>query len=149
MDKLSEIIERLERATDPSRDLADDVLLACGWSVIEFGALDNPSHEWLAPDESTTYVGGDHPNPLASLDAAVSLVPEGMMYGLAGPWVYTADHEDETKRGRQIWEAAVDDGDNFCGDIESLTDFDNSGQGPTPAIALCIASLKARAVKEG
>lgn len=127
---LDELIKRLESATGPDRALADDVLLACGWSMIEFGALDNPSYEWIAPDESTTYVGGDQPNPLASLDAALTLVPEGWARGVMWSDIH----------GIEAW-------------VQERPGYTTCHQGYSPdgdtstkcaALALTIAALKAR-----
>ena len=121
----ADLIARLEALTGPDQEVADEVLLACGWSMIEFGALDNPSYEWLAPDESTTYVGGDHPNPLASLDAALTLRPDDQ-------WE---------------WELSW----NSYGATAKLGDprLYLEGEHKIPAIALCVAALKARAQEEG
>lgn len=138
---IEELIGKLEQATGPDRELADEVLLACGWTV------DHEDHEgviWRATNGDL--IAGDH-NPLASLDSALTLVPEGHMHAIAGPWRYSEHHHDRDLWGKPIWYAAVSD-ELHGVDVESLDDFDHSGKGPTPAIALCIAALKARTSME-
>lgn len=136
-----DLIERLEMATGPDR------------------RLDFAIHNHLFPpdpvrvtdvklppgfgDDALSHAMDDRPSYTASIDAALTLVPEGFMAALAGPWVWSTETE---RAGQPIWEAAVtDEGSSFEeSNISDLTDFAISGQGSTPAIALCIAALKAR-----
>lgn len=71
------------------------------------------------------------PNYLASLDAAMSLVPEGMWHEIKGPRRYlnipTASPNYWSAR-LEAWDAGAE----------------GMGWGATPAIALCAAALKAR-----
>ena len=67
---LQKLISRLE-AEEPSRELADEVLLACGWKT---DLLTRHPTIWENPNGLQT---GGRPNPLESLAPAISLVPEG------------------------------------------------------------------------
>lgn len=97
---IAALIERLETlgAEEPCRALADDVLLACGWTKECHGFINiNGSTEeaeiWLRPGEKYTATNFEwladliiannwpseniiRPNPLSSIDAALQLVPE-------------------------------------------------------------------------
>lgn len=126
---LSSVIKELEQAQGPSRELDDAVLLACGWKTEPGELLGLPITNWVSPTGSVHW-RCDVPNPTSSLDAAMSLVPEGHFWSCGGP--------DETlirrpKPWAQVWRGKQ---------------AEDSGEGPTPAIALCIAALKARSVME-
>jgi hypothetical protein len=100
---LAALIERLESATWQDRELADDVLLTCGWKVREhnFGWGEREV-VWTKFGAVEKYVDGEQPNPLASIDAALTLVPDGIRWvisnegyddgvwrqGLAGAYLY-------------------------------------------------------------
>lgn len=66
--------QRLIEATGPDRELADEVLLARGWVRKQYdtsGDLD-PIVQWISP-EKDIYQIRERPNPLASLDSALTL----------------------------------------------------------------------------
>lgn len=118
---MTDLIARLEAATGPDRELSDAVLLACGWTV------DHEDHEgviWKAPDGSL--IAGDH-HPAASIDAALTLVPEGWSWKL-------------------LFEPAVSFFRVVIRHAQKLEDVAPAFvvHGATPAIALCIAALRAR-----
>lgn len=107
------LIERLEKATGPDRGLDLDIKFAMaglrsigGYRAVKISTGERVEVDYLSPD----YTG--------SIDAALTLVPEG------SPWT-VADHDDNGK-----FFAMVDD-------CEVL--------GATPAIALANAALRARA----
>jgi len=129
----------LETATVGTRELDDEVLLACGWKYnAGTAALDNA--HWIAPDGSlyfekiTNEVGEFPPCPTRSLDDDLMLVPEGWwLFGLyenRSPITYARDRHkplgtftaqlQHTDGGRLIEEKAA-----------------------TPALALSAAILKA------
>lgn len=108
--KIAGLIERLEMAKGPDRELADDVLLASGWRL-NFNAdeiEDVRKNGWKCEAENgeeytDTFAefmkfacwyppgskpfrdkwihGHVRPDPISSLDAAMSLVPEGWLFG--------------------------------------------------------------------
>ena len=130
---LSELIERLEKATGPDRELDERIGGAAGVSIC-----------WPWTDQDGRYIPRiDVPRYTASLDAALTLVPEGpWMTAIAGPWRYAAHHP---RAGQDNWECALttEDVGEWC--IGDYGDGDTSGKGANAAIAVCIASLKARA----
>lgn len=111
---LLELAARCEAATGPDRELSIAVLLAVGWQRYS-------RNEFIRPDGM--FVNSAHlPDPLASLDAAMALVPEGMQ------WF--------KERGTYVPNIAVIQGPicSFVGETDT-----------TFALALCAASLRARA----
>lgn len=144
---MQDLIERLEKATGLEPELNRDIALA----VIP-DALPREQDCWISvPSEmerDQRQIVLPHPYTL-SLDSAMTLVPKGMapVIAMTGVW---ADHTPWA--GQPIWEAAFPD--RGTEDFEEYTiaeigDFEICGQGPTPAIALCIAALKARAAQIG
>lgn len=133
-----ELIERLERATGPDRELANDVLFACGWSAHEIGMGDVRSTVWTSPD-GHDHLDGDHPDPTRSLDAALTLVPGGWAWSVHSESIYaTGHHKDPRAELAQPVETQFGPGFGIRAQINAKT----------PAIALCIAALKARAASE-
>jgi len=125
---MKELIERLGKATGPDRTLEFYIAFAVRWrpdgesarSFAEHEAKHDYATAWIAhaPFRSRWNI----PHYTASIDAALTLVPEGWMWDVASSgcaWI-------------------MRDGDSVCdsqiviGGIES------------PAIAICIAALKAR-----
>jgi hypothetical protein len=122
--ELRELIERLEKATGPDRDI--DIKIESWW-MRAYGHRSSPV-----------------PHFTTSIDAALTLVPKDAPFvlTLTGVW---AEHTPFS--GQPIWEAGIPD--QGSGDFEEYTiaevgDFEASGTAPAPAIALCIAALKAR-----
>lgn len=120
-----ELIAALEKATGPDRELGNEVLFACGWRMEEDGPRPDPSLYWIAPN-GEEFIDGDQPDPTASIDAAMTLVPEGwycvgVLRDNEGEWV---PRLRQNKRGL-------------------LSAHANH---PQLSIALCIAALRARAL---
>lgn len=69
---MNDLIERLEKAAATSRELANDVLLACGWTAHETSIGPSRPIVWESPN-GHAFEDGDQPDPTASLDAARSL----------------------------------------------------------------------------
>lgn len=127
------LLTQLQEATGPDRELDADILIEVfGWRRGRSETLDG----YLLAPGSMEWVS-NYPSPTSSLDAALTLVKD-TMYAIAGPWVFAEHHP---RFGQEIYDAAV--ADEMAGvDVECLEDFQNSGSGPTAAIALCIAALK-------
>lgn len=124
--KINDLIAELEASTDGSRELDNAVFLA---THPDQGTTSEEDEYWYAAhlDED----GGPWtllPFYTTSLDAALTLVPDG--------WGWTINHDAI---------AAV-----YAPKIEGDDDLADWGSAPngTPALALCIASLKARQVSE-
>lgn len=120
---MTDILSQLERATEGSREISDGVLLVCGWKHRQ----SDFSEVWEAPDgKRYDYEDSpglkvrpfpDRPDPSRNLQDAVSLVPEGREWSVTYLW--------EGRCGAT------------CGRYHA--DF----KGETPALALCIAIIKA------
>lgn len=126
---LSDLIERLEKATGPDREMDEDIVRAlypdCIIQIYVVGDEDKTVFhaEPLVPNKS--YV----PLYTSSIDAALTLVPEGYGWSLYGGFSPNRPCACLSDTGRS----------------DDLVD----AFGATPAIAICIASLKARAaIKE-
>jgi hypothetical protein len=108
MSLFEELAERCEQATGPDREL-DAAILA-------------------AVNDGHGHVTFETPRYTASLDAAMTLVPEGAQVLLS-----SINPEKEAVDGR--WHS-------IAGDPEATED---TSSGVTPALALCAAALRARA----
>ena len=115
---MDDLIRKLANAECGSRELGDEVLLAVGWKHTSVGYFHGPIYRWSAGDGKPSCAEEDRPNPTTSLDAALTLVPEGWSWlsGSEESWVWPSGG---MSKGHRVW-------------------------AKTPAIALCIAALKAR-----
>lgn len=66
---MTDLIAKLEAATEGSRELSDEVLLALGW---EQGQDDH----WFAPDNEVPVRGAYRPSPTEYVDDGMALVPD-------------------------------------------------------------------------
>jgi hypothetical protein len=120
--ELLELAERCEKATGPDRGL-DKAIAA----VVHLKQLTYQSPEWIKDPEFT-----------ASLDAAMTLVPEGALWKVDHG--ITWSDEQSTSNGRN-YRAGVG-----IGDVPAK--WSDGVSAASPAFALCAAALKARAHKE-
>lgn len=130
---LTRLIEELEKATGPSMELDEKIAGILGIDRSECcGSFIQYDPEEL-PECCGKPIVGMPKQYTSSLDAAVSLMPEGWRtvhaeeYLVRGNWGWTLKSNDPAHGGRI-------DGGSFA-----------AGMAKTPAIALCIAALKARA----
>ena len=133
---LTALADRVEAAEGPSGDLAEAVYRACGW-VGRQSFADGDAGNWFWFDEKDRkrFHYGDlyRNNPLASIDAALTLVPDALTKNPAWWGV---------RRGGLTYFHA------WLGDREPERDGTETGkwaQANTPALALCAAALRARA----
>lgn len=147
---LDELIARLEAATEGGREL--DCLIAVHPATPNVGVVKNASLDILLSDQNTL---GPEPLVCDSLlvplyttlvDAALTLVPEGMPVDIhIGPSaIYTAAKVywkiqwfDEQGRRCTRYEPSGEAGEPKDGKIHRNT----------PALAVCIAALRARAIE--
>lgn len=112
---LSDLIARLERATWPKLEYDRRIAVACGWAAR------------LSGESGVELSNGVYAAPLrytTFIDAALRLVPKG--------WGWHLGDTEDGRGSAFLWSRASDDIAGEC-------------FGATPAIALCIAALKARA----
>lgn len=116
IDKMAELIERVERASGPDREIDLAIARVMGTIVLQRNFSDTGNHE-------TT-----HWEYTASIDAAMTLVPEGWKLRQMN---FSAPCADDRKWHLSLYGGSVGE-DCFV------------GRGATPALALCAAALKAR-----
>jgi hypothetical protein len=121
---MNELIAKLEAATKGSRELDLDLWWEC---KANRGSSNSPMPEDY---RRSNLKMNDAPRYTTSLDAAMTLVPEGWSIGLG----------DLRSYNPIIWRAHLRDHNNPSA---STRDW-KEGHAPTPALALCIAALKAR-----
>ena len=130
---LGELIARLEAAVGPDRELADAVLLACGWVKHKNPVWNHLDRcDWLSPPpRQRLWSSSRRPNPTASIDAALTLVPEGFAWMVRGSGADDIAHP-------------------FFVAYVTIPGHDVASRvGATAPLALCIAALKARAAEQG
>jgi hypothetical protein len=119
---LIKLAERCEAATGPDREL--DLAIARLFDVTV----------WLRNDDDTANYETTHWRYTASIDAALTLVPEGCGW-VAG---YGQVRSDEPLGGAQITRHAKFAGYDVANDVIA------EAEAATPALALCAAALRAR-----
>lgn len=120
---LPEIIAALEAADGPDWDLNAGIARALGWELIEVSHTAGRTGAWKKPNGELMYAA---PFFTASLDAALTLVPDDANWGVSTP-------RQPNMSGKRYWASLHGYGGKPTGTY-----------GATPAIALCIAALKAR-----
>ena len=122
---LRDLLERVERATGPDRELSDDVYKALGWTGAIF-----PGGLWIEPDGPVCEPPKD---VTSSVDAALALIGR-VLPGCV--WTVMTDYELPGRA--RLYEAG-----QFAPRVLVQAD------GPTPALALCAALLAAMIEHEG
>jgi hypothetical protein len=126
----ADLIARLEAASEGSRELDEEIA--------------HLAHTYQAPDRGDPY--GSWPHYTTSLDAARELVPEGMAADIhIGPRGF---YNDAT-----IWQPIKGEDDQgrrttSYKPFEAKSVRDGRIYQNTPALALCIAALKARLISD-
>ena len=129
---LPELIAALEAATEPSRELDAEIAIAVrlapegpGWW------RSKPTWTWKHASHGPNVEPWAAPNYTASLDAALTLVPGGLFWGVSAGKL--------TPREPLYGASILAPKDNALGDV--LGEGESSA---SAAIALCIAALRAR-----
>lgn len=129
-DTLLSMAERCEKATGPDRRLEIDIFTALGLGVRIPGSEPGGSQDgWHNPDNDPRAAAAW--NCTGSIDAAMSLVPEG--------WLFNIEPIAMLDKWRaNIWHPLAPD-----------SDPEYPGKARTPSLALCAASLRARVNTRG
>lgn len=134
------LIERLEKATGPSRELDKAIELSFG-SIPNYAGYCSATDSmiWHEHHEAggapiTQQCEAPLPHFTSSLDAALNLVPEGYFWSCG----HNPEPDDDTPS---------EFGAMLCRYWHVSDKSDTSAVGASPAIALCIAILKARQVQ--
>lgn len=129
---MTSLIKRLESLTSPDREVDAEIAKAIGWESVPWEFAGRCGLTWYAPLNS---VGRPQPqNYTGSIDAALTLVPEGCVWALNFASMAT------------IMKVGTKKFDIIDGVIVGQWP-ENQREGELPvsvAIALCIAALKAR-----
>lgn len=125
-----DLVAKLEAATEGSRELDIEIALASGWTPLQVECVDGPATFYCEPGMHGAFTAV--PKFSDSLDAALSLVPEGFNWAVYGHWRLPI----EKPVFRYSATVEVNDGKNVTGE--------HSAEATTPALALCIAALKSR-----
>lgn len=143
--EFDDLIARLEAATQSSQALDCEIALACGWR--RHDPKNSSPYTWI--NLRGAYEFGPPPFS-ASLDAAVTLVPEGygwqvgrpiQNYGATG--CYSSVFRERRKDEVGFWPGAWGhDGDHSK---PPSSDWKTRRYAANGAIALCLAALRARA----
>lgn len=139
---LSDLIERLVALKGPDRELDWAIAIAIGLVEIRFDEGNQVERAYLVTDKPIMrYLGSegqykwhDLPHFTASLDAALTLVPEGWDWRVSGPdW----ENHERVSHFAHVRE--------YQGMSSPKRDAEGDARHSVPAIALCIAALRARA----
>jgi hypothetical protein len=123
---MKDLIERLEKATGPDRELDAKLAFVNGaWAAgVDEGV---PWVQWAK--NTAVEINDELPRYTASIDAALTLVPEGWEWELysnpPSAWLCERGYDPDTYNGKTALASTK-----------------------SPAIALCIAALKARSAAE-
>jgi hypothetical protein len=146
---LSDLITKLEAATEGSRELSDEVLLACGW--VREGTRDprldcwrdpqgNVYDHWNDPHGRATQVV-PRPSPTESIDAALTLVPDDWGY------VSVSMLRGGSSEAFMLEKDYSPPGDGHIDD--EWSQWLEKAFHTSPALAICIAALKAIEAGDG
>ena len=120
------LIERLTAAKEGTRELSDEVLLARGWTITKDRG---PQALYISPGNDPPVYQVYAPDPTRSLDDWKRwCVPEGLTWGVSN-----------RRSGEGVWTAT----------IEKDSYYEFYSRALTPALALCIAGMKAREAGSG
>lgn len=134
---MSDLIERLEKADGPDGRLdieiykMTDAMNAAPGTIMEYKLDHDGEAMWRCRHPPQDFGSWWHtPAYTASIDAALTLVPEGQS------WMVALSANDSEQPGARVWPAMENYG---------TEDFALHGSfAAAPAIALCIAALRAR-----
>ena len=138
----ADLIAKLEAAPEGSRELDLEITKAVGWCAksawydSEGDCLQWHEHHDFGSTTAAELLSDPLHHFTTSLDAALTLVPEGLVRWSVSREITGVGSENPT----DWYDAVLSDFYN---------EFSGQGQSNTPALALCIAALKARAAEEG
>lgn len=117
------LIERLDAATGPDRELDAEIAKTIGWSTFIFGGAG------LCWKDPAGHVRAEQPHFTGSLDATMTLMPKINRPNF--PWLAIKSNNPNNPIGCrcELW-------------LDNVKNY--NGRGETLAIAICIAALKAR-----
>lgn len=136
MTNLNDLIARLEKATGPDRELDGDIAVYLGLPPKEMQRDTHRRWLWYAQVSPEDFDSWEAPPLTESIDAAMTLVPDNRWLQLLKEIRSEIRRYGDKHTPTGFWLAGLQHVDG--GRLEE-------GCGASPAIALCIASLKALA----
>ena len=135
---LREVIERLELATGPDRELDAEIAVSVEPGEIVWLQANYTMEQYPAIKRARShYIGGfakeGVPSYTSSIDAALTLVPEGCIWN--GGTVEGRNSTDPQWRVTGMWAKVAPIGSGY---------FSDASDAPTAPLAICIAALRAR-----
>ena len=122
------LIEKLEAWREHDfhcdRQLADEILIADGWRCEPSADFEGGVRWFWGTNPQYSSSETTRPHPINDMNAAIGIVPVGM-----------------------AWSVSVD-GDCATADVNQWGEISERGVSKEPAVALCIAALKAKAAKD-
>jgi hypothetical protein len=125
-EKLIELAERCEKASEPDRETEARIAMELAWRKTTLGQA---GRVWYDQDGNLEAVP---PKYTASLDAALTLLPEGSEWRLERRF-----SKAMSPAYASVWNPGATD-----------VDFHANAHGKSPALALCAAALRARAAMD-
>ena len=127
---MTDLLAKLESAGEGSRELSDECLLAVGWVLRDDG---RSLACWHGPNGQEFYPCDFVPDPSRNVQDAIDwMVPESLSYSLGAPdWSCTGKNDESSSAA---WANIFKGRDGEW----------NTANAANPALALCIASLRAR-----
>lgn len=83
---MTDLLDKLQHATEGSRELGDAVLLGCGWRKTLIGHFYGPMYQWSSADGKQSYGEDKRPDPTRNLQAVVSLAMESGATSISLRW---------------------------------------------------------------
>ena len=150
--QLAGLIVELEAAAEPSKALDRKIALAVGWVRLSPSEARRKHPTWFHPDDCRdgrvvmdslhgTDVWRDPIAYTASVDAALTLLPESWCIASLEWWPMTS-----IKAGITLREVKTFDGEFASTGYDETCDAARA-RAKTPALALCAAALRAKAVQ--
>ena len=137
MSDLSSLIERVEAATEGSRELDGAICLAFGWTHQKMKGDSKPYYR--KPGETTYYMRSTPPKYTTSIDDALTLLPEG--YAVTNLMIWPEEPSSATVVGTTRRPFGKDHRMSW---IHGAGDGTWRGNGATAPLALLAAILRAR-----
>ena len=126
--EIKSLIERIEKSEGADRELDGAIALSLGWTLQKMKGDARPYYR--KPGATQYYNRAEPPAYTASIDAAMTLVPEHSLFTVRTLW------DDSKTAGLAVVSRYEGERRFWMGEHQSVA--------ATPALALCAAALKAR-----
>ena len=144
MTDVSDLIERLEKAKEGSRELSNEVLVAFGyrWRTSDEGGILLPDNCVLVDPGGKQVVTSHCPSPTESVDDALGFVP-----AICGGDPWFAIERQNGPKGERVWASCAPSSSPAAMGYDAS--IKNGSWATTAPLALCAAILRARQSEQG